>query len=67
MRKEYIPAILIYVASVMFFVASAICAFLNHYTWATWLLIGFALLIFASSRLVKIGQKLRNDEERDNK
>ena len=63
MRKEYIPAIILYIAAALFFVAAAVCLVIAHYTWATWLLIGIALMLFASSKLVQIGKKLREDEE----
>jgi Kef-type K+ transport system membrane component KefB len=63
MRKEYIPAIILYIAAARFFVAAAVCLVIEHYTWATWLLIGIAIMLFASSKLVQIGKKLREDEE----
>lgn len=63
MRKEYIPAIILYIAAALFFIAAAVCLVIEHYTWATWLLIGIALMLFASSKLVQIGKNLREDEE----
>jgi Kef-type K+ transport system membrane component KefB len=63
MRKEYIPAIILYIAAALLFVAAAVCLVIEHYTWATWLLIGIAIMLFASSKLVQIGNKLREDEE----
>ena len=64
-RKEYLPAILLYVASAIFYIAAAVMFFTHNYHWATVLLFGILFMLFASSRLVKIGNKLREDEERE--
>lgn len=63
MHKKYIPVMLIYTVSFSFFVAAAIGFFTSDINWATYLLIGFLLLLFASSRIVKVGKKLREEEE----
>ncbi len=65
MRKEYLPAILLYVASALFFVASGVMLYKSNIHWATVLLLGIAVMLFASSSLVKIGKKLREDEEKE--
>ena len=65
MRKEYLPAILLYVASAIFYIAAAVMFFTHNYHWATVLLLGILVMLFASSRLVKIGNKLREEEEKD--
>ena len=65
MRKEYLPAILIYVASALLFVAAAVMLFTKNHHWATVLLLGIVAMLFASSRLVKIGKKLREEDERE--
>lgn len=65
-RKEYLPAILIYVASAIFYVAAVVMFFTHNYHWSTFLLFGIVTMLFASSRLVKIARKLREDEEVDN-
>ena len=68
MRKEYLPAILIYVASAVLCIVAAVMFFVNNYHWATVGLFGIILLLFASSRLVKIGKFLREqDENEENK
>ena len=68
MRKEYLPAILIYVASAVLCIVAAVMFFMNNYHWATVGLFGIILLLFASSRLVKIGKFLREqDENEENK
>lgn len=61
-RKEYLPAILIYIASALFFVTSLIMFFTDNHHWATFLFIGIAVMLFASSRLVNIGRELREDD-----
>lgn len=67
-RKEYLPAILIYIASALFFVTALIMFFTNNHHWATILFIGIAVMLFASSRLVNIGRELREDDiSSDNK
>ena len=63
-RKEYLPAILIYVLSAALFIAAAVMFFTQNIHWATFLLLGIVVMLVASSRLVKIGKKLREDEER---
>ena len=63
MRKEYLPAILIYIASAILYVVSAVMFFTNNYHWATVLLFGIVAMLFASSRLVKIGKKLREEDD----
>ena len=63
-RKEYLPAILIYVLSAILFIVAAIMFFTKNIHWATFLLLGIVVMLVASSRLVKIGKKLREDEER---
>ena len=65
MRKEYLPAILIYVASAVLCIVAAVMFFMNNYRWATVGLFGITLLLFASSRLVKIGKFLRDQEENE--
>lgn len=65
MRKEYLPALLLYGASFIFFVAAIVGYIFSNIHASTWLVLGFALLLFASSRLVKIGKKLREDEEKE--
>ena len=65
MRKEYLPAIIIYVASAIFYIASAVMFFTKNHHWATVLLLGIVAMLFASSQLVKIGRKLREDEEKE--
>ena len=64
MRKEYIPAIILYAISALLFVASAVCVYFDNVHWATVGLFAVSLLLFASSRLVKIGNKLRKDDEK---
>ena len=65
MRKEYLPAILIYIASAVLCIVAAVMFFINNYHWATVGLFGIILLLLASSRLVKIGKKLREEEEKE--
>jgi hypothetical protein len=67
MRKEYLPAILLYVASAIFYIAAAVMFFTHNYHWATVLLFGIITMLFASSRLVKIGKKLREEEKGEEK
>ena len=67
MRKEYLPAILIYIASAILYIAAAVMFFMHNHHWATVGLFGIITMLFASSRLVKIGRKLREDEEREEK
>ena len=63
MRKEYVPAIVLYVISAIIFVISLLCLIFDRLSWATWLVLGVAVMLFASSRLVKIGAALRREEE----
>ena len=65
MRKEYLPAILVYVASAILYVAAAVMFFKHNIHWATVGLFGIVTMLFASSMLVKIGRKLREDEENE--
>ena len=65
MRKEYLPAILLYVASALFFIASGVMLYKSNIHWATVLLLGIAVMLLASSSLVKIGKKLREDDEKE--
>ena len=67
MRKEYLSAILIYIASAILYIAAAVMFFTHNHHWATVLLLGIVTMLFASSRLVKIGRKLREEEEREEK
>ena len=67
MRKEYLPAILLYIASAILYVSSAIMFLINNYHWATLLVFAILIMLLASSRLVKIGNRLRKDEEREEK
>ena len=64
MRKKYIPAIIIYVISALLYVAAVVLLFLHSYHWATFLLLGIATMLFASSRLVNIGKRLREEVEK---
>jgi uncharacterized membrane-anchored protein YitT (DUF2179 family) len=63
MRKEYIPAIVLYVVSALLYVAAVVLLFLHSHHWATFLIFGVAVMLFASSKLVNIGKKLREEEE----
>lgn len=63
MRKEYIPAIVWYVISAILYVAAVVCLFLQSYHWATFLLLGMVVMLFASSKLTSIGKELREAEE----
>lgn len=63
-RKEYLPAILIYILSALCFIAAIVLMFMKNIHWSTFILLGIAIMIFASARLVKIGNKLREDEEK---
>lgn len=62
-RKEYWPAILLYVASALLFIASAILLFNKNIHWATVLVLAVAVMLLASSQLVKIGRRLREKDE----
>ena len=63
MQKEYIPAILLYIFSALLYAGAVACIFMDSHHWATLVLLGAALMLFASSQLVKIGKKLREKEE----
>ena len=65
-RKEYLPAILLYVASALFFIASGVMLYKSNIHWATVLILSIAVMLLASSSLVKIGKKLREDDEKEN-
>ena len=64
-RREYLPAILIYILSTALFIAAAVMFFVKNIHWATFLLLGIVVMLVASSQLVKIGKKLREDEENE--
>ena len=64
-RKEYLPAILIYVLSAALFIAAAVMFFVKNIHWATFLLLGIVVMLVASSQLVKIGKRLREEDERE--
>ena len=66
MRREYLPAILLYIASAIFFVASAVMLYKSNIHWATVLIFGVLIMLFASSSLVKIGKRLREEDEKEN-
>ena len=63
-RKEYLPAILIYVASAICFIVAIVLMFMKNIHWSTFILLGIAIMIFASARLVKIGNRLREEDEK---
>lgn len=65
MRKEYIPAILLYIFSAILYIAAAVMFYLHNYHWATVGILGIIVMLFASSRLVKTGRKLREEDERE--
>lgn len=65
MDKKYTPAILVYVASALFYLVAAVGAFVDNSTWATWLCLGSAFMLLASSKLTKVGKQLREEEEKD--
>ena len=65
MRKEYLPAILIYIASAILYIAAAVMFFRHNIHWATVGLFGILAMLFASSMLVKIGKKLREEDENE--
>ena len=66
-RKEYLPAILIYVVSAICFIVALVLMFRKNIHWSTFVLLGIVVMTYASSVLVKIGNKLREDEEREEK
>ena len=63
MRKEYTPAIILYIVSAVFYIAAVLGAFIDSHHWATFLLGGAVIMLLASSKLTKIGKQLREDEE----
>ena len=63
-RKEYLPAILLYVISAIAFIASLILLYIKSIHWATFLLLGIILMLVASSQLVKIGKRLRKEDDK---
>ena len=66
-RKEYLPAILLYVISAIAFIASLILLYIKSIHWATVLFVAVGIMLWASSLLVKIGNKLRKEENQDEK
>ncbi len=65
MQKEYTPAIILYVVSAVFYIAAVVGLFIDSHHWATFLLGGAVMMLLASSKLTKIGKRLREDEERE--
>ena len=65
MRKEYRPAILMYIVSALFYVAAIIGAVSHSSQWATWMCLGALWMLLASSKMTQIGKKLREDEEKE--
>ena len=65
MQKEYTPAIILYVVSAVFYIAAVVELFIDSHHWATFLLGGAVMMLLASSKLTKIGKRLREDEERE--
>ena len=63
MRKEYIPAIVWYVISAILYAAAVILLLWQSHHWATLLILGVAAMLYASSKLVNIGKKLREEED----
>ena len=63
MRKEYTPAIILYVVSAVFYLAAVIGLIIDSHHWATFLLGGAVMMLLASSKLTSIGKKLRQEEE----
>ena len=66
-RKEYLPAILIYVVSAICFIVALVLMFTKNIHWSTFVLLGIVVMTYASSVLVKIGKKLREEDEKDSK
>lgn len=64
MRKEYIPAMLMYTASFCFFVAAAFGAFTDNTMWSAWLCFGSAMLCIGSANLTAAGKRIREEEEK---
>lgn len=65
MRKEYTPAIILYIVSAIFYIAAVVGLFIDSHHWATFLLGGAVIMLLASSKLTKIGQQLREEDERE--
>ena len=63
-RKEYLPAILIYVVSAICFAVAIVLMFRKNIHWSTFVLLGIVVMTYASSVLVKIGNKLREKDEK---
>lgn len=63
-RKEYLPAILIYVVSAICFIVALVLMFRKNIHWSTFVLLGIVVMTYASSVLVKIGKKLREEDEK---
>lgn len=63
-RKEYLPAILIYVVSAICFIVALVLMFRKNIHWSTFVLLGIVIMTYASSVLVKIGKKLREEDEK---
>ena len=66
-RKEYLPAILIYVVSAICFIVALVLMFRKNIHWSTFVILGIVVMTFASSVLVKIGRRLREEDEKDSK
>ena len=68
MRKEYIPAMIIYGISAVFFIVAVISALTKGGTdWVNFVCLGVLWLAVASSRLVDAGRKIRQQEQKDDK
>ena len=67
MRKEYLPAIVLFIISAILYISAAVLLYLKSHHWATFLVAGAAVMLVASSRLVKIGKKLREEDEQNKK
>ena len=63
-RKEYLPAILIYIVSAICFIVALVLMFRKNIHWSTFVLLGIVVITYASSVLVKIGKKLREEDEK---
>ena len=66
-RKEYLPAILIYVVSAICFIVALVLMFRKNIHCSTFVILGIVVMTFASSVLVKIGRRLREEDEKDSK
>lgn len=66
MRKEYIPAMIIYGISAVFFILAVISALTKGGTdWVNFVCLGVLWLAVASSRLVDAGRRIRQQEQKD--